>query len=848
MEAKIRKLLDAIDKVEFYQEVFDGWDGKSNLPCPFAAERHEKGRDSNPSFVVFSDTGGTFCHACGYKANLVEFWAKYKGIPMAKATGVLWCRYVEQTIPEEVYLSAARKLQVNKLILEKLRALRGITQATALKFHLGYDGQRLTIPIFNEEGYCVNIRRYDLFKTNGPKMVSWKAGFGSARLFPVESLRGPTVFICEGELDAIIGCQLGVDCITPAGGALTWKVEWSKLFKGKLVYVVPDSDQAGLQGASERLKSLSTAGVSCAMLKLPEMKDGKDLTDWVVKHEGTKEKLLALASALNRTGSTLPTGKVTNQAPEIGSSSGNQGSLYMEQGRDEGKLVDRAMQVWGHLNVEGKFFRNIEGELFYVKEDAEPVRVTDTPGPFMAMLTRLSPLINQATLTGKFIYKYIQNNTFAWGELSKTGVWSLYDKGVLYVHAGAGKVLRLAEGAFSTIKNAVNDDHVLLDAPTKGISVHALPNSMPADGLSNLRTFFLEAMPMSEEDRYFLLCWLTGVFLRDYIRPKPIIRLLASTASGKSTVSKLVSTLIYGEELLSHSASTLAATYEMSNRFPLLILDNLETSNMIPELMDFLLIAATGGMKVKRKASTDHGLVMERTDCLVLTNGIEPFNRHELIDRTVEMGLDIKKYGSLGFHESKVFEELRTNRQKIMSALLYLLSKYVLPRIRKGELSRIIKAFGPHGKERFNEYLALMSLILDAFWGYMPLEAYAKPQDLVSYWLDSQTRALTAQDVGTDDVLYYINTLYDKHAQIVGTSLNFEAIGGGTVLHCTTRELLTDFRVLARFLGTRCPWLNERQLGTRLADSEKTLKKAGWEMAKRRVHGRDEHIYTRRKL
>jgi hypothetical protein len=237
---------------------------------------------------------------------------------------------------------------------------------------------------------------------------------------------------------------------------------------------------------------------------------------------------------------------------------------------------------------------------------------------------------------------------------------------------------------------------------------------------------------------------------------------------------------------------------------------------------------------------------MERADCLVLTNGIEPFHRHELIDRTVELGLDIKRYGSLGFHESPVFEGLRAGRQKIMSALLFLLSRYVLPRIKAGDMKKIIASFGPHGKERFNEYLALMSLILDALWGYMPLEAYRRPNDLVSYWLDSQTKALTAQDVGTDDVLYFLNTLHDKHSQIIGTGLKFEGVNGSVVLRCTTRELLTDFRVLARFLGTRCPWMNERQLGTRLADSEKTLRKGGWERERRRAHGRDEYVYTRR--
>lgn len=834
----------------FYQEIFDGWDGESNVSCPFAAKRHSKGTDSNPSFVVFRDTGGAYCHGCTYKAgNPAAFYADLKGISIASAVRILWGRYVEPLVPDQVWRDAQGKLQTNGVVMQKLWKTRGITRETALKYHLGYDGKRLTIPLFNEEGYCVNLRRYDLYKEGGPKMVSWKKGFGKSRLYPSVPTSDP-VFVVEGELDALVGRQIGVQTVTPAGGALTWKPEWSSHFKGKRVYIIPDDDDAGLRGAELRCRAIAPSALSTSIIRLPKMGDGKDLTDWVLKHGGTREKLLALVKEQAGAFTSPATGSGQDgksQTPPAAKQAAffNPGTLKMEAAKDEGKLVERAQMVWNHLAESGKFFRNYEGELYYVQDDKEPIRVTDTPGPFMALLTRLSPLINQATITGRFIYKFIQNNTFAWGELSKTGIWTLYDSGRLYVHAGTGKLLRISGDRFDVLKNAVNDDHVLLDAPTKGISINEIPTTMPADGLKDLRSFFLDAMPMCEEDRYFMLCWLTGIFLRDYIRPKPIIRLLASTASGKSTVSKLVSTLIYGEELLSHSASTMAATYEMSNRYPLLLLDNLETGNMTPELTDFLLIAATGGMKVKRRVSADRGVIMERADCLVLTNGIEPFNRHELIDRTVEIGLDIKKYGQLGFHESRAFEGLKAGRQKVMSALLFLLAKYVMPRIQRGELSRVIREFGPHGKERFNEYLALMSLILDAFWGYMPLEAYGRPHDLVSYWLDSQTRALTAQDVGTDDVLYYLTTLQDKHTQVIGTNLKFTQETGGTTLRCTTRELLTDFRVLAKFLGTRCPWQNERQLGTRLADSEKTLKKAGWEREKRRSHGRDEYIYRR---
>jgi len=817
VDKRFKRLKDEIDVTEFYREMLD-WDGKSNMPCPFPS-RHGKGEDAHPSLKLFVDTGGCYCHGCGYKAtHPVYFYADLKGCSFNKALRSLWSRYVEKLVPPDAYRIPAEKLMANPLVLSKLEKLRGITRETAKRFRLGYDGKRLTIPIFNEEGWCVNIRRYDLFKDGGPKMVSWKEGYGGARLFPLESLRANNVYVVEGELDAILAVQHGLSAITPAGGAMTWKSEWSKLFAGKKVYVIPDNDPPGLRGADIRRLSLSKHAASVKVVRLPVKLEKEDLTDWFMTYGGSAQKLRdIIGSAPQKTASSSETSPSSGKA-----------LLSMENSKSEEQLLLRADAVWDHLISSGAFFKNSANELFYVRDGFQAMKVSKELGPFSSYLTNLSPLINQATTTGKFIFQHILNQAYNQSALSKTGVWSMYDSGRLLVCAGEHKLLQLGGSKSQHIKNALNPERILLDMPVPEMAVRELPNPKPAEGLMYLRDLFMKSMPMTPEDRYMTTCWLMGVFLRDYIKPKPIVRLLAKTASGKSTVTKLVSILVYGEELLSHSASTLAATYEMANRYPVLMMDNMETNNMINPVIDFLLVAATGGMKAKRQVSSDRGIIMERTDCLVLTNGIEPFNRHELIDRTLEIGLDIKSHGLPSFQESRIFGQLKAHRQEILSAIMFLMHRYVLPRIRQGEVQRIMKEFIPHGKERFNEYLALMTIFLDALWGYMPLPAYRRPNDLVNYWLRSQTKALETQDEGTSEVLYYLNTLHDKHPQLMGASLKFEQVNGDVVLRAATRELLTDFRLLARLIGTRCPWQNERQLGARIADSAAILKKAGW--------------------
>jgi hypothetical protein len=828
----IDKLLSTLDTRDFYESVFGKIKDRSNFECPFP-ERHEKGEDTLPSFRVFLDTGGTYCHGCGYKStNPVYFWADYKKIPYEKALRRLYHKHVEPLVPNIDYKSPHEKLMNNDYVLRKLLVKRGLEKQTVKKFLLGYDGRRLTIPIFNEFSMCVNIRRYDLFKDSGPKVVSYAEGYGKARLYPLQSLQHSTIFVTEGELDALLGIQNGLDCITPSGGNNTWDHEWSKLFKGKVVYVIPDNDKPGISGAQNRVASISKYAKKCVMLKLPVEGEKEDLTDWIMKYGGTRSKLIRLAES------------VTGEEIKAKAAPSDSGLDILDvvdgvkKSPAEEAAIKRSEAVWADLTDGGAFFRDQQGQLFYVKEGMAAMKVTKDHGQFSSFLASRSPLINQATSTGRFILNHILNKAHSQSELSRTAVWSMYEGGKLYVHGGGDKLLRISEDKCDVIKNAINDERILLELPVPSMSLK-LPRARDvSEGLGHLRNLFLDNLPMQEEDKYLLICWMSAIFFRGYIKPKPLMRFMAKTASGKSTSSKLVSLLMYGEELLSHSASTVAATYEMSNRYPLLMLDNLETRNMNPQLEDFLLVAATGGMKAKRQMSTDVGLVIQHTDSLVLSNGIEPFNRHELIDRTMEIELDLDKYARKGFQEAKMISGLKAERQKILSAILFLIQRYVIPRVKKGEVSRIMKEFGQHGKTRFNEYLALMSIVLDAFWGYMPMKAYARPHDLVNFWLDSQTAAEQKQDEGTNEVLYFLSTFASRYDQMLGVATRVEKHGEKLVFKVTTRELLSDFRVMAKQLGIKCPWQNERQLGSRIADSEEMLNRAGWHRIRGATMGR----------
>jgi len=103
------------------------------------------------------------------------------------------------------------------------------------------------------------------------------------------------VFICEGAKDARTLFHLGL--ISTAALFNDWiKTDTSPL-DNKDVVILVDNDDAGeikaLVAAHDRYKKSS----SIKLLRLPDLEKGEDVTDWLEKRNGTKEKLIELATS-----------------------------------------------------------------------------------------------------------------------------------------------------------------------------------------------------------------------------------------------------------------------------------------------------------------------------------------------------------------------------------------------------------------------------------------------------------------------------------------------------------------------------------------------------------------------
>lgn len=97
-----------------------------------------------------------------------------------------------------------------------------------------------------------------------------------------------TVFVAEGEKDALTLNQLGLDaaCGEDGAGPGKWRKEYTEQLRGRNVFVLQDNDQVGKDFAAETCNSLSGAAASVRLLDLsrvwPEIPEHGDVTDMVV--------------------------------------------------------------------------------------------------------------------------------------------------------------------------------------------------------------------------------------------------------------------------------------------------------------------------------------------------------------------------------------------------------------------------------------------------------------------------------------------------------------------------------------------------------------------------------------
>jgi DNA primase len=264
---------------------FPEWEGRGLVMCP----HHE---DTKPSLSI-SEEGKAKCHGCGwYASNIVHFLQEMEGITEQEAKDWIY-EDLFDVIPASEIDAYCRCLFERSWARDYLEFDRNIPEGIMKKFKLGLqpETERITIPVYDSFGYCVDVIRKK-FKGRGAKSLHYKRGKG-IRLYPEDkAFFERRLVLVEGEWDVLVGRSYGLPTVSWTGGALSWGDDFDHLFRDKAVWILYDNDDAGRGGTKQVEQRLEHLAYYTEVVPPLNPTQGKDLTDWSFTATGEIQKLL----------------------------------------------------------------------------------------------------------------------------------------------------------------------------------------------------------------------------------------------------------------------------------------------------------------------------------------------------------------------------------------------------------------------------------------------------------------------------------------------------------------------------------------------------------------------------
>jgi len=266
-----------MDYFAFYSKYFKDLKSippKQNVLCLF----HE---DKIPSLSVNLESGLWYCHACKKGGDIFNFYMQYENCNFKQAKhAILGKRDISILSIGEVE-EAHKRLLNNQYIVNILYAKKFWSKETIINFKLGWENERVTIPIFDKEGSLINIRKYDILHKFQDKFKGIP-GCNEITLFPQSTLEKDPIIIFAGEPDTILASQFGFPAITFTGGEGNISNKLLPAFKNKTVYICYDTDEQGKRGTDILANKLCSIAKQVKIIELPEniiKPPAKDFTD-----------------------------------------------------------------------------------------------------------------------------------------------------------------------------------------------------------------------------------------------------------------------------------------------------------------------------------------------------------------------------------------------------------------------------------------------------------------------------------------------------------------------------------------------------------------------------------------
>lgn len=272
--------------MEFFRKFFKGeWieydTGELAVKCPFP-HTDEKGQqyyESVPSAHINQSKSLFHCKVCGKGMSEAVFLSKLQGISYRDALVLL--KTMENNHGGWI---EERQHFLNSEAAQETWAGLGLNMDTADKLKIGYEGEGISFPVFIY-GELLDIRNYK--PGRNPKVMSKRGAKKLLLPFDVWREDDRPTFLCAGEKDMATMRQLGFNSLTFTGGEQSFPKLFKHSFKGKIVFICYDNDQAGHDGARKVASYLKDAGAIPYIVTghhLVCTEKGGDIHDYFIKH------------------------------------------------------------------------------------------------------------------------------------------------------------------------------------------------------------------------------------------------------------------------------------------------------------------------------------------------------------------------------------------------------------------------------------------------------------------------------------------------------------------------------------------------------------------------------------
>jgi hypothetical protein len=368
--------------------------------------------------------------------------------------------------------------------------------------------------------------------------------------------------------------------------------------------------------------------------------------------------------------------------------------------------------------------------------------------PFNALMLRLTKLLKPEKPGGTVWYALATMCELK-GEKVEMMSWTYTcrDSDTIYYNLNLPhqKIIKISAGEEpATIQNGTNENSILLSTSPQIRELSYTPITGEAEGIRAVKTLCMDTMPCEPAQRYFVACWMLSAFMMGYQSDRGLVQVLGGSAIGKSKVAERWSQLLYGEVYI--GKGTGAASTRIATRNPVIFLDNVENKDLNKGVVAFLLFLANSSMTPKASQQNDTDVIYQKLNSMGMVTSIEPFPGRwsELINRTFPIMCEKRYRMEGGYVHTECLGNISKKRPLMIASILGMLSKDVLPNLEERVFwSKLINGeFPGHNKERNNEHLTTMAIILEALLRYIPVNKDHNPRQdailIVRKWIEYQ--------------------------------------------------------------------------------------------------------------